>query len=46
MPGVSTSLSLTFVVILTIGFALLTLSQNMAEHLQHTMSFMPRTLVQ
>jgi hypothetical protein len=46
MPGVTTSLSLTFVVMLAIGFALMSLSQTLSTRLEHTMSIMPRTLVQ
>ena len=48
--GVTTSLSITFIVILGIGFALLNMSQNMSqnisEQLHHSFNLMPKTLVQ
>jgi hypothetical protein len=42
MQGITTSLTMTFVVMLGLGFALL----NMAQHMPHAFSMIPRTLVQ
>lgn len=42
MQGVTTSLTLTFVVMLGLGFAIL----SMAQHMPHAFTMIPRTLVQ
>ena len=44
--GVTTSLSVTFLVILAIGFAVVSMSQGMTEHLHQTFISLPHTLVQ
>ena len=44
--GVTTSLSVTLLVMLAVGFTVLSMSQNMAQHLNQTFSSLPRTLVQ
>jgi|HubBroStandDraft_3_1064219.scaffolds.fasta_scaffold436386_2 hypothetical protein len=43
--GVTTSLSVTFIVMLGIGFAVLNMSQHLSDHL-HSFGSIARTLVQ
>jgi hypothetical protein len=44
--GVTTSLSLTFIVLLGIGFAVMSMTQSMSGQLLHSFNLVPHTLVQ
>ncbi len=44
--GVTTSLSLTFIVMLGIGFAVMNMTQSLSDQLHQSLNLVPHTLVQ